>query len=172
QELLAAKPKAFIVIAPAGEFSSDEVKAVKSYVSEGGRLLLIYETSAAWARYMNGLAQEFGLYFSEGYLYDVQENYGIYRNIIVKDFAELPPVVALTQLTMFTAAHIYGNATALARTRASTYLSLTEAQGVYTPIAASGNVTAIADLTFLLDPFTGVSENGRFLEKLVDYLVG
>jgi len=171
-ELLAAKPKAFVIITPTVEYGSDDVKAVKNYVLEGGRLLLIYETSASWAKYMNSLAQTFGLYFSDGYLYNVEENYGIYRNIVVKNFANQPLVANITELTMFTATHIYGNATALASTQASTYLSLTETQGVYTPMAVSGNVTAIADLTFLLDPFLGISDNNRFMENLVENITG
>lgn len=171
-ELLAAGPKALVVIAPTVEYSSGEVEAIRNYVGEEGKLLLIYESSAAWARYMNSLAEEFGLYFSDGYLYNLEENYGVYRNVLVRGFAAHPLLAGLTELTLFTATHVYGNATALAWTGASTYLSLTEAPGVYTPIAASGNVTAIADLTFLLDPYTSVGDNAKFLENLVAYITG
>jgi hypothetical protein len=171
--LLAEKPKALIVITPTTSYSTSEVKAVKGYVAGGGRLLLVYDASTAWAQSINGLSQSFGVYFSDGYLYNLEDNYGVYRNIIVTDLAKDQPIFAgVTSLTMFTATHIYGNATALARTSASTYLSLTESQGVYTTVASSakGRVTAVSDLASLLDPYSGVSDNLRFTENLAENL--
>lgn len=171
-ELLASMPKALIVIAPTAEYDAGEVGAVKQYVSEGGRVLLIYEPSTVWAKHINSLGQVFGFYFSDGYLYDLKANYGIYRNIVVRDFANHPLVSNLKELTLLTASNIYSNGTPLATTEGSTYLSLTEARGVYTPIAMSGNVTAIADLTFLLDPFSGLSDNGSFARNLAENVAG
>ena len=48
---------------------------------KGGKLVLIYNSSSTCASFMNKLAQRFGVFFSDGYLYDTSENYGIYSNV-------------------------------------------------------------------------------------------
>lgn len=163
-------PRALIVICPSQSFSQDEVAIIREYVSHGGKLIMIYDPSRVSSWYINSLAQEFSLYFSDGYLYDLKNNYGVYRNIKIRKLAKHTLTENINELTLFTAAHIYGGEIKLANTFENSYLSLTDMQGTYTPIVVSGNVVAIGDLTFLMDPFQGISDNKAFLENLVKFI--
>lgn len=171
QELMTIrKPKALIIICPSVSFTPEEIITIREYVSLGGKLIMIYDPSRVSSWYINSLAQEFGFYFSDGYLYDLKNNYGVYRNIVIKKFTQHPLLSNVNELTLFTAAHIYGGKVKLANTFSTTYLSLSDVMDTYTPIAASDNVIAIGDLTFLLDPFHNISDNKIFLENLVQFI--
>lgn len=171
QEIMTfGKPKALIVICPSISFNQDEIVTIKEYVNLGGKLIMIYDPSRVSSWYINSLAQEFGLYFSDGYLYDLKNNYGVYRNIILKKFAQHDLLSNVKELTLFTAAHVYGGKVKLANTFNTAYLSLTDVKDTYSPIVASDNVIAIGDLTFLMDPFHDISDNEIFLENLVQFI--
>jgi len=171
-DVLQDNPKALIIISPASDYTNKEITTIVEYVQRGGKLVLIYDPSSGWAKTINRVSQMFGIYFSDGYLYDTSENYGVYRNIFVRDFAESPLFSGVDELTLFTATHIYTNGREIAMTSADTYLSFTEKQGVYSPIVENGNVIAIGDLTFLSDPFCYISDNEKFMENLVEVLTG
>ena len=170
--LLSRRPSALLVFTPTMPYSDQEKLVIRNFVQEGGRLVLVYDTSMAYAENINSLAEEFGMYFSDGYLYDIKDNYGIYRNIVIRNFADHPLMRGLTELALFTATHIYTNATPLALTDYEAVLSMTEEKGEYVPIAINGNVLAIADSTFLMDPFCKIADNGKFLEKVTEFLLG
>jgi len=163
-------PKALIIISPRIEYSSTEIKAIRKYVENGGKLILIYEPSIASSRYINSIAKTFGIHFSDGYLYDLNCNYGVHRNIILREFKDHPLTRNIHELTMLTASHIYGGEIKLAYTLNTTKLILTDVNEKFNPIVKSGNVIAIADLTFLLDPFVTLSDNEVFMENLVEYI--
>lgn len=168
--ILSKRPKALIIFTPLTKYSPNEIKAIKEYVNFGGKLLLIYDPAIAFATYINDIAQEFGLYFANGYLYDLNENYGIYRNIVITNFVSSPLTEGVNKLVLFTSTHVYASH-GLALTSNSTVLSLTEEAGVYTPIVMEKDVIAIGDMTFMLDPFCGIADNKKFIENLVYYLV-
>lgn len=163
-------PKALIIICPNSPFNYYEINIIKNYVIRGGKLILIYDPSIVPSIYINMLAQEYGMYFSEGYLYDMKHNYGVYRNIIVRKFTNHILTSNITELTLFTAAQVYGGEKGLAYTFNTTYLSLLDVKGIYTPIAINGKVLAIGDLTFMLDPFQDISNNKTFLENLIKFI--
>ncbi|MEM2184668.1 MAG: S49 family peptidase [Candidatus Methanomethylicia archaeon] len=165
-------PKALLIICPSSPFTPHEINIIKNYVSNGGKLLMIYDPSIVSSIYINMLAQEYGMHFSDGYLYDLKYNYGIYRNIVLKNFTNHPLTSNITELILFTAAQVYGGKEKLAYTFNTTYLSLLDVRNVYTPIAINGNVIAIGDLTFLLDPFHDIGDNKNFLENLVKFIKG
>ena len=168
--LLSKRPKALIIFTPLIEYSDKEVNAIKEYLRNGGKLILLYDTSLASAIAMNELSQNFGIYFSEGYLYNVKKNFWIYRNIYVSIFNNSTLFKNVTRLVLFTATAIYTNATSLAR--ASATLSLTEKSGNYTVIAMSKNVLVIADQTFLEDPYLYAEDDYEFFNNLVEYITG
>ncbi len=168
-ELLSRKPKSLIIFTPTIKYSQDEIIAIKNYVREGGRLVLIYDTSMAFAESINSLSEVFGMYFSDGYLYNAEDNYGIYRNIFVERFGNSTLVTNISRIVLFTATHIYTNGTPLALVDAT--LSITESRGIYVPIAVNNDVLAIGDSTFLMDPFCHIEDNWKFLENLVNFLL-
>jgi len=167
--LLEKKPKALIIFTPLTKYSEKEVEAIKKYLEKGGKLVIIYDTSLASASVVNDFSQNFGIYFSEGYLYNTENNYWIYRNIYVDKLEKHPLFQNVTKLVFFTATTIYTNATPLAKTYAT--LSLTEKPGNYTVIALNKNVLAIADQTFIADPYLYAEDNYNFLNNLINYLL-
>ncbi|MEM3615994.1 MAG: S49 family peptidase, partial [Candidatus Methanomethylicia archaeon] len=164
-------PKALLIICPSLPYTPSELNIIKNYVNNGGKLILIYDPSMVSSIYINTISQEYGMYFSDGHLYDLKHNYGIYRNIIISNFTNHVLTSNINELTLFTAAHIYGGK-GLAYTLNTTYLSLLDIKGVYIPIAANNNVIAIGDLTFLLDPYQDISDNKIFLENLIKFIKG
>ena len=161
--LLSKMPKALVIFTPTREYSPDEIKAIKTYVEEGGKLMLVYDPSVSFATYINSISQEFGMLFSNGYLYNLKKNYGIYRNIIITNFTECSIMRGVNKIVLFTATHIY-TSYGIAFTSSDTYLSFTEAKGVYTPIAMNGNVLGIGDMSFMMDPFCEIADNKKLIE--------
>jgi len=168
--LLSKMPKALIIFTPTRAYSPNEIKAISTYVENGGKLMLVYDPSVGFATYINSISQEFGMLFSNGYLYDLKTNYGIYRNIIITNFTECPITKGVSKIVLFTATHIY-TPYGIAFTSSGTYLSFTETRGVYTPIALNGNVIGIGDMSFMIDPFCEIADNKKLIENIVLFLI-
>jgi len=173
KEYLKKNPKCLIVMTPTADYERDTIKAIKEYIGNCGRLLLLHEPAGILAKSINSLAQEFGVYFTDGYLYNMKENYGIYRNIIVKEFSEHKLMSNISKLVFFTCTHVYTNGTGLAFTSNSTYHSIFERRGKYTPIvmAMRDRVLAIGDVTVILDPFNNVEDNLELVKNIVRFMI-
>ncbi|MEM2886087.1 MAG: S49 family peptidase [Thermoproteota archaeon] len=83
-----------IVASPADPYSAEEAERIERFVSGGGILALFYDPAYEYVEIpglfgpINSLSARFGLSFAKGYLYNEVENYGIYRNVYVKAFAD------------------------------------------------------------------------------------
>jgi len=162
--LLNKEVKALIIANPNAPYSDDEIKSVTNFVKEGGKVILIYDPSRVYAIYINTIAIELGVYFIDGYLYDMKNNFKIYRNIIITKFNESEPLAKnLTKLILFTATHVVSRGSIVAFTSNTTVLSTSETREVYSPIVVVGNVVAIGDLTFLTDPYCYLADNKIFV---------
>ena len=133
--------------------------------------MLVHDPAFGLPICVNALAQEFGMTFAVGYLYDLEENYGIYRNILIDTFTESNITKGVRRIVMFTGTAIYSNATPLVETRRSTVLSVTGKRSNYTVAVLSNNVLAIGDITFLTDPYLEIEDNRKFLENIVCWLL-
>ncbi|MGC8962247.1 MAG: hypothetical protein ACP5K1_07415, partial [Candidatus Bathyarchaeia archaeon] len=163
---------AFVVVSPGRPFSDGEISLIKEYVEEGGRLLLVTDPTRSHASNINTLSAEYGMVFAEGYLYNLEENYGNYRNIILADFMESKITKDLERIVLYTATYIHGSTGALALTSVSTFSSEAEATGRYSPIAINGEgrVLAIGDQTFMLEPYCYTFDNYKLLRNIVSFL--
>lgn len=165
--------KALMIVNPNSLYSDNEIKAIVGFVKRGGKLVLIYDPSRTYAIYINSIAMDLGIYFVDGFLYDIKNHYKIYRNIIVTEFNSSELLTKnLTKLVFFTATHIVSNGTAIAFTSNTTVLSTSESSGVYSPIVVVKNVVAIGDLTFLTDPYCYLADNKIFVKRLVEFIKG
>jgi len=169
--LILDRPRALIVINPGIDYSPREVKAIINYVKAGGILILVYDPAFTYVKPMNQLAQWFGMYFTNSYLYNLRLHYGVYKYIYVDNFKEHILTKGLRRLLMLTATCIYTNGTLLALTDEDTISSFTEKQGVYGVIAINGSVLAIGDLAFLLDPFIVLEDNEAFASNVVEWIL-
>jgi protease-4 len=166
--------KAFLVIAPWDAFSGDEIEAVKKFVEDNGKLLLITDPSREYARAINSLSADFGVVFANGYLYSLEESYGNYRNIYVKDFREFTVTKNIQKLVLFTAAHIYSNGNGIAFTSDKALSSEGEKQMKFSPMALAheNRVLAIGDFTFMTEPYCYIESNFQLVANVADFLTG
>jgi len=165
------KAKALVVISPTYPFSDSEIEGVKNFTEGGGKVLIIAEVTKIYMSAINTLSQEFGIVFSEGYLYDLDENYGNYRDIIVTSFGSAPVVKDLKKLVFYTATSIKGNFTSLANTRPTTIYSDSERSGTYTVITSAKNLLAISDFTFMTEPYCYVEDNYQLIINIIKFLI-
>ncbi len=184
---------AFVVITPLEPFSLEEIQAVENFVRRGGRLLMLGDPT----RYnvvveedlftfnvfvetdkipLNSLANNFDIIFNGDYLYNTLENEGNFRNIIVNEvgLAEDPLTADLEQVVMYGShsLQVGVGAESLLAGDDNTWSSATDRPGGLTLAATAGNgqVLAIGDIQFLMDPYYTVLDNGRFIAKIADFL--
>ncbi|MEM1538190.1 MAG: S49 family peptidase [Candidatus Nezhaarchaeales archaeon] len=164
---------AYVVISPRSPFKDEEVELVKDFVNRGGRLLLVHEPSRSLTNGINSLAAEFNVIFANGYLYNLEKNYGNYRNIVLDSFrGDLTKGVE--KLVFFTASHVASKGNEVAFVGSGTTSSEGELSMIYSPIvlAGFGRVLAIGDQTFLEEPYCYAEDNYRFISNVADFLVG
>lgn len=178
------KAACLIIASPTEAYSMEECERIESFVDRGGLLLLFFDP--AWEYIseqglhqgiigpINSLSHKFSLTFAKGYLYNEYENFGIYRNIYVKNFADSPLTQNLNTLVFFTATHIYSTNKAVAWSSDYTYSSIGERADNYTVIAlvnrGKGTVAAFGDLTFLSEPWCHVEDNYQLILNLASLI--
>ncbi|MBI4188638.1 MAG: hypothetical protein HY529_05475, partial [Chloroflexi bacterium] len=86
EEIVEKLPSAFIITSPQNEFSKDERKAIKEFVDNGDKVLLIADPTRRDE--MNTISLEFGLIFESGYLYNQKENEINYQNVFLSEFKD------------------------------------------------------------------------------------
>lgn len=166
-----------IVASPTKPYSPKEIERIEGFVNKGGLLLLFFDPSWEYIGMgglsygivapINSLSHRFTLTFGKGYLYNEGENYGIYRNIYIRNFVESPITQNLRTIVLFTATHIYPSSRGVAWTSNSTYSSVSERTDSYATIAfarwGNGTVAALADITFLNEPWCYIEDNYQLL---------
>lgn len=166
-----------IVAAPTEAYSAEEGNRIEAFVKKGRLLLLFFDPAAEYVAIpelfapINSLSTKFGFSFAKGYLYNEVENFGMYRNIYVRNFASDPLTQNLRSLVLFTADHINSMGEALASTSNDTYSSVSEKAGSYATIVlvqrGNGTIVAFGDLTFLREPYCYVEDNYKLMMNLV-----
>ena len=161
---------ALVVILPVASYSEEEVKLVSEFIDKGGKLLLIADPTRPSK--VNRLSSEFGLVFESGYLYNLKENEGNFRNIFIYQFGANDLTKNLSNIVLYTAGYISPATNGIALTDDNTLVSVTELKGRLSPIALSSNskVLAISDLTFMTEPHNTVYDNNQFVSNIADWL--
>ncbi len=164
--------EAFLVINPKTLFSESEVKSIENYVEDGGKLLLITDPTRTLASPMNSLSSEFGLVFAMGYLYDLNENHGNYRNIYLTNFDENALTEGLYRVVLYTATYIHPTDGEIAFTSGSTFSSESEFSKEYSPMALlfDEKVLALGDQTFIREPYCHAYDNYKLIQNIADFL--
>ena len=158
-----------IIPTPGSSYSEKTISVYKNFVKQGGKIVFLFDPAYYYAYVMNTISSKFGIVFMEGYLYDMHKNYGYYRNIYVKYNGDK---LNITNIVLFTAGTIISNINSSDfTTYNTTYQSVIEKRGIYTPIVLSKNIVGIADQTFLGSPYVYVGENIAFIRNLLRYLL-
>lgn len=157
----------FVVISPSSAFSTADARAVKEFVDEGGRLLMLSEPVRGGE--INSLASEFGILFWDDYLYNLNENDGNFRYIYLTDFAGSNITRGLKKLVFYTSSSVFGNG--IIFTGSGTYSSSKIEKGRYSvaALAEDSKVLAIGDITFMSEPYN-VEDNSRLVYNIADFL--
>ena len=159
-----------VVISPTEPYTEEERGLVRRFVEKGGRLLLISDPTRT--QQINALAEEFGLSFQPGFLYN-QVDYDLnHRNIFVQDFFADPVTEGLSQVAFYTAMAIRTGGLALAYTDGNTFSTLVEGVEPFYPLARSSqdNVLAVGDLTFMTPPQNSILDNSRLIANIAEFL--
>ena len=163
--------RSFVVLSPQVRFSGNEIDSVRKFVENGGRLLMILDPTRALSDPINSLAVEFRVVFGNGFLYNLEEYYGNYRNLIISDFKESNITMGLKTLVLYTASHIYSN-NQVAFTSDKTFSSEGELAKKFSPITflSERGVLAIGDQTFLTEPYCYIEDNQKLVSNIADFL--
>jgi hypothetical protein len=180
---------AYVVVSPRLAFSPEEIRHIKHFVATGGRLLLVTDPTRFEVTYdplgfpkerkgdvtnANILAAPFGLVFEDDYVYNMTNNAGSYRDVILTQFGDSPLTQGLKKVTFFAAHSISASGRPIVMADKDTRSSLSERQGglVVAALAANDRVLGLGDFTFLTAPNSSITDNDRLVSNLADFLVG
>jgi len=163
--------EAFVVMSPGETYTEGEIASIKGFVDGGGKLLLVMDPMRAYARYINPLAAEFGMLFGNGYLYNLEENYGNFRNIIAVPRGENNVTEGVGRLVFYSATRVYTSLGIVFATNGTTW-SESEEAGDF-PIMCllkDGRVLAIGDQTFFAEPYVEAEDDSRLVANIASFL--
>ena len=165
---------AFVVLANQATYRLDELIILEKFVRDGGRLLIVGDpTRITFVNAINSIAGHFGIIYEDDYIYNLVENDGNYLNVILRDFADHPITEGVNEIVVRAAHSIRAAEGGLVFGDENTYSSLRETPGDVTAvvITTDGNVLALPDLTFLTGPYNTFSDNDRFIDNIVAFLL-
>ena len=184
---------ALVVAAPSSKYTSEEKAAIKAFVADGGRLLLVadptrpvpipaeemdlftvsFPTSSIPA--INSLANLFGVVYFDDYLYNIVANEGNYRNIKLVNLNPASPLTKDLESVIFFASHsLRGSGTPLITGDENTLSPVRRGETglAVAMLAANEQVLALGDISFLTPSYHTVADNDRFLSHIADWLAG
>lgn len=100
------KVRAFIVINPLLNFTQEEVETVKDFVENDGNLVMVTDPTRSGVNFINSLSKNFHTIFSPGYLYNMENHYGLYRNIYLENFENENIFQGVKRTLLFTTTNI------------------------------------------------------------------
>lgn len=170
--------RALVIACPSVYYSNDEYETIRSWVDKGGTLILLGDASSDFLNTrtlqgpLNSLSDHWGIHYGNGYLYDLENYYGFYRNIIVDDIRDSVLSEEIDELVFYTAGPVYSKSRGYMTTPDTTYNSVTERPGEYDVVAiykvGDSKVYAFGDMSWLIEPYVNSGDNYQLLENLVE----
>ena len=172
--------KALLIASPREFYSYEEYTAVNEWVNDGGVLIFLGDASATFLdpsvlqAPLNSLSDHWSLHYSNGYLYDVEENYGFYRNLIITDIRDSILSEGVDELVFYTTGAIVSRGNGVVKTNLNAFNSVSERGDMYSVVAVNTNdnctVIAFGDTTWLMKPYINAADNRVLLENLVEVI--
>lgn len=169
--------KALVIASPREFYSYEEYTAINEWVNDGGVLIFLGDASATFLdpsvlqAPLNSLSDHWSLHYSNGYLYDVEENYGFYRNLILTDIRDSILSEGVNELVFYTTGAIVSQGKGVVKTSRDAFNSVSERGDMYSVVAVNTNnctVIAFGDTTWLMKPYINAADNMVLLENLVE----
>jgi hypothetical protein len=154
--------QALVLPLPRAAYSADEQTAIKRFVENGGRVLLIGDpTRTIEVDALNSVSGLFGMIYANDYLYNLTDA-GMdnnYRNVVYSNFADSPLTAGLTdngKVVFYSGGSVSAPGHEIILGDANTYSSRDESGRTMAAAALSGNgnVLTLPDLTFFSEPTT------------------
>lgn len=169
-----------IIAAPTRHYNFSEYRKILDFVNDGKLLLLFYDPSIEFNAVpelngpVNSLAKYWGFHFGKGYLYNQLENYGIYRNIYIKEFENKSLSDGLESIVFFTSTYLHPTDSDAGYASAGTFNSVSERMQKYAPFAVlekgNGTVACFGDITWMEEPYVYIGDNMGLLMNIVEFL--
>jgi hypothetical protein len=180
---------ALVVISPGQRYTTGERRGLQNFTERGGRVLMLAEPESITVSIGGGgplgisvqqvqsqltpIASPYGIGVGTNYLFNMEENANNFQYVFAtpagrSNLTAGVDRVVLPQPTRLTvdAANATTALTALPGTR----LESTRAAATYAVAARNGNVTTIADASFLRPDFHTVADNEVLLGNVVEFL--
>ena len=175
----------FVIMSPQESYTASERAGLEAFTDAGGHLLLAGEPpsqgsaitsllglgtmTTSSAAPLNGVAAPFGLSFSDGYVYDLEEYDNNYRNVYTQptesSFASTDSSVTVHEATPVTGGE------AILETQSTAKLSSNREAESYTVAAQSGEVVAIGDTSIFNSEWVERNDNENFVSSVIEYLL-
>jgi len=171
------KTKALVIASPREFYSYEEFTAINDWVNDGGVLIFLGDASANFLdpevlqAPLNSLSDHWNLHYSNGYLYDIKENFGFYRNLILTDIRDSLLSDGVDEIVFYTTGAIVSRGNGVVKTSADVFNSVSERGEMYSVVAVNNNdctVIAFGDTTWLMKPYINAADNRILLENLVE----
>ena len=179
----------YLTAAATMPFTAQEAQLLSSFVQRGGRLVVICDPTRSYASSSttdpllalssctasaNLLLQPFDLAFADDYLYNLEENDGNFRHLILTDIQDSPLTQGVRQVIFYAAHSLQSSPQPLLRTSPTTRSSLTDAPtpSVVASLDSSGQVLAVGDLSFLQAPNHLMADNQQWIAGIAGFLAG
>lgn len=179
---------AYVVIAPTLPFSQQEIGTVERFVARGGRLLVVSDPTRRNDLYFfegviqiestveaaNLLLSPFNIAFAKDYVYNLIENEGNFRHVLLQPALDDPLTSKLERVVFYSAHSLAASPKTILSGDENTLSSLTDFGGGLAVAASDlrGRVLAIGDLTFMTKPYHQVADNQRFVANIAEFLAG
>jgi hypothetical protein len=177
---------ALVIIAPSYAFMTYELQAINEFVKRGGRLLVIADPTRVYngsyydpsyftmssTDIVNALLAPYDINMMDDYAYNVVENEGNFRNVILTDLGNTPLSDGISRVVLYAAHSFKSGNQVILRAGENTFSSLND-QGeslAMGALDASANVLALGDMTFMTSPFYQVADNHHFVQNIASFL--
>ncbi len=170
--------RALVIACPTVYYSNEEYETINTWVNRGGTLILLGDASSDFLSVrtlqgpINSLSDHWGIHYGNGYLYNMETNYGFYRNIIVNDVRDSFISEGVEELVFYTAGPVYSKSRGYMSAPDTTFNSVTERTDSYDVVSiykvGDARVVAFGDMTWLMEPYVNAADNYQLLRNLVE----
>ncbi len=122
----------------------------------------------------NLILEPYDISFSDDYLYDMVNNEGNFRNILISEFANHELTEGIGRLVIYGGHSVHSSGKSLASTSENTYSSANDHPGKFSPVdiinSGKGSVLAIGDINLLTSQYVQSADKQIFVQNLAAFL--
>lgn len=178
------KADAFVTFGAERGYTDAELAGIQAFTDAGGRVLILNEPSqqslgglffgppsrGGLETPLAPLANQYGLAFDSGYLFNMHEYDTNYRNVYATPANDGALTDGVDRVVLHESVPVAGGQ-AFVTTTDRTALSATRTEAAYSVAARSGNVVAVGDTSLFGQEFLRRADNEVLVGNLLDFLV-